>query len=76
MQRSRALLITLSYDKQNFQEFPRPTYWKESAPFAGNPDARNADRLRAYELLSKHLKLFSDRVEQDTQITITIERVG
>jgi len=43
---------------------------------AENPDARHADRLRAFELLGKHLKLFTDRVEQDTKITVTIERVG
>jgi hypothetical protein len=39
-------------------------------------NARYADRLRAFELLGKHLKLFTDRVEQDTQITVTIERIG
>ena len=43
---------------------------------ADAPSARHADKLRALELLGKHLKLFSDRVEQDTQITVTIERVG
>jgi len=43
---------------------------------AENPDARYSDRLRAYELLGKHLKLFTDKVEQDTQITVTIERIG
>jgi phage terminase small subunit len=43
---------------------------------AENPNARHADRLRAYELLGKHLKLFTDRAEVDTQITVTIERVG
>ena len=30
-------------------------------------NARHADRLRARELLGKHLKLFTDRAEQDTQ---------
>ena len=43
---------------------------------AGDPNARYADRLRALELLGKHLKLFTDRIEQDTQITVTIERIG
>jgi phage terminase small subunit len=43
---------------------------------AENPTARHADRLRAYELLGKHLKLFTERVEQDSQITVTIERIG
>jgi hypothetical protein len=43
---------------------------------AEDPDARHADRLRALELLGKHLKLFTERVEQDTQITVTIERIG
>lgn len=43
---------------------------------ADNPNARYADRLRAYELLGKHLKLFTDRAEVDTQITVTIERIG
>jgi phage terminase small subunit len=43
---------------------------------ADDPDARHADRLRALELLGKHLRLFSDRIEQDTQITVTIERIG
>lgn len=43
---------------------------------AENVDARHADRLRAYELLGKHLRLFSDRIEQDTHITVTIERIG
>ena len=43
---------------------------------ADDPKARNADRLGALELLGKHLKLFTDRVEQDTQITVTIERIG
>ena len=43
---------------------------------AENTSARYADRLRAYELLGKHLKLFTERIEQDTQITVTIERIG
>ena len=43
---------------------------------AEDSSARHADRLRALELLGKHLKLFTDKVEQDTQITVTIERIG
>lgn len=43
---------------------------------ADDPKARNVDRLRALELVGKHPKLFTDRVEQDTQITVTIERIG
>jgi phage terminase small subunit len=43
---------------------------------AENPNARHADRLRAYELLGKHLKLFTDRAEVDHEITVTVECIG
>ena len=43
---------------------------------ANDKDARNADKLRAYELLGKHLRLFAEKVEQDSQITVTVERIG
>jgi hypothetical protein len=43
---------------------------------ADDPNARPAERLRAFELLGKHLKLFTDRAEVDTQITVIIERIG
>ena len=43
---------------------------------AENPNARHADRLRAYELLGKYLRLFTDKAEMDQQITVTIERIG
>ena len=65
----------LSYAKQNFQEFQRPMCWRESAP-SQKTRVPVTDRLRALELLGKHLKLFTDKVEQDTQITVTIERIG
>ena len=42
---------------------------------ADDSTAKHADRLRAYELLGKHLRLFVEKVEQDSQITVTIERV-
>jgi len=41
---------------------------------AEDPNARYADRLRALELLGKHLKLFTDKAEVDHEITVTIER--
>ena len=40
------------------------------------PNGRHADKLRAYELLGKHLKLFTDKSEVDNKITVTIERIG
>jgi phage terminase small subunit len=43
---------------------------------ADSSTARHADRLRAYELLGKHLKLFTDKAEVDQRITVTIERIG
>ena len=38
---------------------------------AENPNARHSDRLRAYELLGKHLRLFTGKAEVDQQITVT-----
>ena len=43
---------------------------------ADDRTARNADRLRAFELLGKHRRLFVEKIEQDTQITVTLERIG
>jgi phage terminase small subunit len=43
---------------------------------ADDSKARNADKLRAYELLGKHLRLFVEKIEQDSKITVTVERVG
>ena len=43
---------------------------------AENGEARNADKLRAYELLGKHLRLFADKAEQDSHITVIVERIG
>jgi len=42
---------------------------------AEDTNARYADRLRALELLGKHLKLFTDKAEVDHEITVTIERI-
>lgn len=35
------------------------------ASIATNPDARDADRLKAWELLGRHLAMFTDRVQID-----------
>lgn len=43
---------------------------------ADDSTAKHADRLRAYELLGKHLRLFAEKVEQNSQITVTVERIG
>jgi hypothetical protein len=42
---------------------------------ADDNEARRADKLRAFELLGKHLRLFAEKVEQDTQLTFIIERL-
>jgi phage terminase small subunit len=41
---------------------------------AEDSTTRNADKLRAYELLGKHLKLFSDNQETDDKIEIIVTR--
>ena len=53
-----------------------PTYVVERIrAIAEDPSVRPADRLRALELLGKHLKLFTYKIEQDTQITaITVSQ--
>ena len=43
---------------------------------ANDREARNADKLRAYELLGKHLRLFAEKVEQDSHLTVIVERIG
>jgi len=43
---------------------------------ANDSDARNADKLRAYELLGKHLRLFAEKVEQEAHLTVIVERIG
>ena len=53
------------------------TYVVESIRAIAEDDGtRPADKLRAYELLGKHLNLFAERKEIDQRITITVERVG
>ena len=36
---------------------------------AFSKDAKHNDRLRAMELLGKYLKLFTDKIEQETKVT-------
>lgn len=45
---------------------------------ADNVEAKETDRLKAYELLGKHLKLFTDKVEQNTELSgnMTIKLEG
>jgi len=43
---------------------------------ANDSEARDADKLRAYELLGKHLRLFAEKVEQDSHLTVIVERIG
>jgi phage terminase small subunit len=41
---------------------------------ADDPEARYADRLRALELMGKHFGLFAEKVEQDSRLTVIVER--
>jgi len=43
---------------------------------ADDSTAKHADRLRAYELLGKYLRLFTEKVAQDSKITVIVERIG
>ena len=43
---------------------------------ADDGKAKHADKLRAYELLRKYLRLFLEKVERNSQITVTVERIG
>lgn len=43
---------------------------------ADDTTAKHADKLRAYELLGKHLRLWVEKIEQDSKITVTVERIG
>ena len=43
---------------------------------ADDSTAKHADKLRAYELLGKHLRLFVEKIEHDSKITVTVERIG
>ena len=43
---------------------------------ANDSEARNADKLRAYELLGKHLRLFAEKVEQASHLTVIVDRIG
>ena len=43
---------------------------------ADDSTAKPADRLRAYELLGKNLGLWVEKIEQASQITVTVERIG
>lgn len=39
---------------------------------AEDPDARHNDKLKAYELLGKYLKLFTDRIELKASVAVTM----
>lgn len=42
---------------------------------AANPLAKDADRIRAYELLGKYLGMFTDRVEMKGQLDTTVSKL-
>jgi len=43
---------------------------------ADKEDARETDKLKAFELLGKHLKLFTEKIEEKSDQTITIKLEG
>jgi hypothetical protein len=57
-------------------ESRRNTFLEGIRTVADNSEARYADRLRAYELMGKHLRLFTEKVEQDSHLTVIVERIG
>jgi phage terminase small subunit len=39
-----------------------------------DPDTRNNERIKAYELLGKYMTMFSDKIEHSGGVTITIDQ--
>ena len=42
---------------------------------AANPLAKDADRIRAYELLGKYVGMFTERVEMKGQLDTTVSKL-